>query len=225
MNKLLSFLKSNWQDILKPVTVLLVICIVISASLALTNSVTNQKIASLAEKTQKETMSQLIKADSFNKKVYNQNKGDSFEYFEAVKQDKACGYIFVTSQKGYGGEISVMTAVNTKGKVTRVAILSADEETPGLGQNVKTEGFLSQFKNKLKNIELVKNNADSQNNQINAVTGATISSKAVTKAVNLALERYSLAVKTDTSSDTATPETDSAALENTAQEAETVETQ
>ncbi|MEE1018899.1 MAG: FMN-binding protein, partial [Acutalibacteraceae bacterium] len=79
---------------------------------------------------------------------------------------------------GYGGKIKVMVGIDNGGTVKKVAIISADDETPGLGQNVKTDEFLSRFENV------------SSASGVDAWTGATISSTAVKGAVNEALELY-----------------------------------
>ena len=97
---------------------------------------------------------------------------------------------FTGTAKGYGGDVSVMTAVNTDGTVSGTAILDVSNETPGLGQNAAKEGFYSQFKGLKKGISLLKNGADGEKNEINAVTGATITSAAVTRAVNAALDDF-----------------------------------
>ena len=83
-----------------------------------------------------------------------------------------------------------MTAVDLEGEILAVDILDVTGETPGLGQNAAKEGFYSQFAGKNDKITVVKNGADEDAGEINAVTGATISSKAVTSAVNKALEYY-----------------------------------
>ena len=101
------------------------------------------------------------------------------------------GYIFTTSEKGYGGEVSVMTAIDTDGNIKAVSVLDASNETPGLGQNVTKSGFYSQYSGLSGEISVVKSGADSENNEIDAVTGATISSRAVTAAVNRALQNFS----------------------------------
>ena len=109
--------------------------------------------------------------------------------FVLEKDGKIIGYIFKTSAKGYGGEISVMTAVKPDASVAAVEILDASSETPGLGQNVTKKDFYGEYKDKSHGIVVVKGgNADTTKNEIDAVTGATISSKAVTTAVNQALE-------------------------------------
>lgn len=95
------------------------------------------------------------------------------------------GYCFSLAPKGYGGEVSVMVGVNSDLTVSGVSITS-HSETPGLGANAADKEWLSQFSGKTAGITVVKNSA--QGNQIQAVTSATITSTAVTTAVNSALD-------------------------------------
>ncbi len=187
---MVEFLKKNWSDIFKPVVVLLAICIVIPLALSLTNKITVKRIAELDKKNTTETMNNLISADEFEEKTFGSK--NPFTYYVAKSEEKETGYVFVTSAKGYGGAVSVMTAVNLDGTVKSVAILDASNETPGLGQNVTKESFYSQYEAKKEGIKVLKNGADSEKNEVNAVTGATISSRAVTSAVNEALENYKI---------------------------------
>ena len=187
MAKLVEIIKQNKNDIIKPVAVLLAICIIIPLALSLTNKITKDKIAELDEKNSRETMVDLIEADNFTECEFGENE---FNYYTAVKDGNIIGYIFKTAEKGYGGDVSVMTAVNTDGTVKSVAILDVSNETPGLGQNAAKESFYSQYADKKSGISLVKNGAESDKNEVNAVTGATITSTAVNKAVNTALKQF-----------------------------------
>ena len=187
MAKLVEIIKQNKNDIIKPVAVLLAICIIIPLALSLTNKITKDKIAELDEKNSRETMADLIEADNFTECEFCENE---FNYYTAVKDGNIIGYIFKTAEKGYGGDVSVMTAVNTDGTVKSVAILDVSNETPGLGQNAAKESFYSQYADKKSGISLVKNGAESDKNEVNAVTGATITSTAVNKAVNTALKQF-----------------------------------
>lgn len=184
MADILKFFKNNRDDIFKPVIVLLVICIVIPLALAVTNKITAARIAELDEKNETEAMKRLISAETYEKKELKADD-ETVVYTVASDGEEVRGYIFTVSAKGYGGDVSVMTAVNPDGSVKAVEILDVSNETPGLGQNAAKESFYSQFASKTADIELVKGTATG--NQVNAVTGATITSKAVTKAVNEAL--------------------------------------
>ena len=188
MVKIKEFLVKN-KEILIPTVTLFLICLIITAALGVTNFFTAGRIAALEKKTQDEAMNLLLPAEEYAPIE------DGASYY-AVKDKETIGYIFITVEKGYGGEIKVMTAVGLDGAVKAVTVLSAGDETPGLGQNVTKNAFLDQYKGHFKGIEVVKNNADSSLNQINAVTGATISSRATTRAVNKALEMYENIVNT-----------------------------
>lgn len=172
------------SDILKPVIMLTLICLITSALLAYTNSLTAPVIEALAVQTANETKSVVLSsAESFEE----QKIGDT-EY--SVGKDSSgtvVGYVFTTSAKGYGGDVNVMVGVNAEGKVSGVEILELSE-TPGLGMNAQKPSFLEQFIGKTLGITVNKNTP--ADNEIKALTGATITSKAVTAAVNTALEYY-----------------------------------
>lgn len=97
--------------------------------------------------------------------------------------------VFTTTSKSYGGDLIVMTGVDNDGKVTGIQILSISD-TAGLGMKAQTDSFKSQFKGLVDGIKVAKNSADHDNNEILALTGATITSNAVTTAVNEALANY-----------------------------------
>lgn len=167
-----------------PTVVLLVICVVAALLLAVTNNVTAPKIAEVnAENEAKSRQVVFADAASFGDEFTND---DGIKLVPALDKDgKTIGYVVVTVEKGYGGDINVMTGVDLEGKVTGVNILSMSE-TAGLGANASKESFLKQFIGKISGIEV--NKGTPAENEIKALTGATITSKAVTKAVNAAIE-------------------------------------
>lgn len=191
MNDVLKKIKdtvvSNIDSIIKPTVVMVSICLIITLALSSANMLTEKRIAELSVKQQNETMSVVLAADEHIGETVKID-GKETEYFVAKTDGEILGYIFVTSEKGYGGDVSVMTAVEPDGKIKAVSILNVANETPGLGQNTAKEDFYSQFADLSGGISVVKNGADSSLNEINAVTGATISSRAVTGAVNTALK-------------------------------------
>lgn len=108
------------------------------------------------------------------------------QWFEAEKDGKVIAYVLPSESKGYGGPIKMLVAVTPEGKVIDYNILSSNE-TPGLGDNASKEPFKSQFKGKdVKDLAVVKEPSNKEN--IQAMTGATISSKAVTLAVKDAVD-------------------------------------
>ena len=185
--KIKDFFKSN-SEIFIPTVVMLSICVVVTLALSSTNMLTAGKIAEISEENNKKAMTRLIEADEYHELQAQTSFGD-VTYNAAIKNGDTVGCIFTVNTNGYGGEVSVMTAVNMDGSVAAVEILDASNETPGLGQNVTKADWISQFKGLSNNISVIKGGtANPDNNEINAVTGATISSKAVTAAVNQALD-------------------------------------
>lgn len=179
--------KFSPKEILLPTIVLLVICVVSAALLGGTNILTKDKIASIEAEIKAQAMQKVMaEADSFSDAIVVDEK---LEYSVALDKDgKELGYAFTVSDSGYGGEISVMVGIGTDGKVSKVEVIAADNETPGLGQNIKKSTFLDQFAGKNSKLTVVKGAAG--DNEIQAITSATISSSAVTRTVNSAIEYY-----------------------------------
>ena len=102
----------------------------------------------------------------------------------------ALGYVItVTSHAGYGGDIAFSVGVMADGTLNGYSITSISE-TAGLGMKAKEEKFYSQFAGKNATAyEVVKGSA-SGDNQIEAISGATITSRAVTNGVNAALAYF-----------------------------------
>jgi len=185
VSKFIEAIKKNREDIIKPVGVLLAICIIIPLALSVTNKVTVKKIAELEAANSKKNMQSLIDADNFE-----ECENGEITYYAAINGGKTAAYIFTESSKGYGGDVSVMTAIKPDGTVAGVAILDVSGETPGLGQNAAKESFFSQYIGLKKGVSVLKNGAKAENNEVDAVTGATITSTAVTRAVNKALDDF-----------------------------------
>lgn len=99
------------------------------------------------------------------------------------------GYVFVTSSRGYAGNVVATTGIDTKGQIIMVSATAADD-TPGLGKRVEEKGFLSQFAGLDTKIP-TSVSAGTGTQQIDGISGATISSKAATSAVNQAMRAYS----------------------------------
>ena len=186
-DKIKSFFKAN-GEVITPTAVLAIICVVVTLALSSTNLLTAGKIEALAIETQNKAMAKLIEADEYHELPATTSFGD-ITYNAAIKDGDTVGCIFVTEANGYGGVVSIMTAVDMEGKIIAVEILAAADETPGLGQNVTKEYFYTRFNGMSGDIIAAKaGTAKKENNEIDAVTGATISSKAVTTAVNQALD-------------------------------------
>ena len=101
---------------------------------------------------------------------------------------KALGYIFnITTSKGYGGDIQLTVGIQSDGTVSGYSVLSISE-TAGLGMEADTDSFKSQFAGKkVDKFKYTKSGA-TVDEEIDALSGATITTNAVTNAVDAGLE-------------------------------------
>ena len=178
--------QSKIKEIVIPALSLFIICIVVTALLGLTNAVTAPKIEELAVETQEAaTKEVLADAASFGDAEQTQLSGTTYTYYKGLAADgSVMGYVVETVSKGYGGDISLMVGVGVDGTVQGVSILSINE-TAGLGMNAENPEFLEQFLGKSGTIGVQKNG--SSDTEIQALTGATITSEAMADGVNQAL--------------------------------------
>lgn len=89
------------------------------------------------------------------------------------------GYCVEIASAGFGGDVSLMVGYRADGSILGVQVVS-HSETPGLGARVEEEEYLSQYDN--------KNGTLTLGSEIDAISGATISSRAVINGVNEATE-------------------------------------
>lgn len=175
------------RDMIKPTVSLLVICFVVAFCLALVNSITKDTIIQrAAEDAEQKRKMVLQEAESFEKVDGWQDKDESGlirEAYAAYLGEELLGYVFSASPKGYGGEIKVTVGVSKNNKLSGVQI-GDNNETPGLGTKTADAGFTGQYSDKdiQKEFRIVKSSPQGEND-IQAISGATISSKAVTSAV------------------------------------------
>lgn len=174
------------KAILIPTISLFLICLVVTATLALTNNVTAGKIAYNELLSKNQSMKNVCpEAQSFDELIPDVLYEGKNEGGETV------GYAISTATQGYGGQVKVMTGI-MDGKIIGVDVFYNDDETPGLGKNTSNASFRDQYKGlDVSSDIVVSKDASSGNAQtVDAVTSATISSRAVTKAVNEASKIY-----------------------------------
>jgi len=100
------------------------------------------------------------------------------EYFVARKNNAVIGYIIQSFGKGYSSYIDTLIAVDTDLKVIKISILG-HAETPGLGDEIETDTFKNQFAGKdTEHLKIVKTETV---DYVQAISGATISSRAVSE--------------------------------------------
>ena len=178
--------KLNLKDILIPTIALLVICLVATTLLALTNSVTMEKIALNAVETEKASRMLVLPEGKEYGEVTALDSGITY-CIGTNEAGEEVGYVFTSGAKGYGGTVAVMVGVDMTGTITGVEILS-HAETPGLGANAVKPDFKDRFIGKSGELTVDKTSNEGQN--IQAITAATITSKAVVSAVNAVTAAY-----------------------------------
>ena len=178
------------KDIITAVVALTLICIVVTAALAVTNHFTVDAIAAVNERLLNESLTEIVpSAASFDELTETDlpESPDNYEsaYLAVDSSSQSIGLVVITKIAGYGGDIRVMTGI-ADGQITGVKILAADNETPGLGARISESDYLAQYKDKpAGRLSLSRDGGD-----VDAVTGATISSRALLNAVNSAVETY-----------------------------------
>lgn len=157
--------------------VLLLISAVVAGLLGLTNHITAGRIAAITQEKTAASMQQVLPADSYTELPYTGEDPLVAKIYEAAGQ----GYVVEVTPGGFGGTIDMVVGVSPEGTVTGVAIIDMSE-TSGLGANAQKDSFRSQFAGKSGTLAVSKDGGE-----IDALTGATITSRAVTTGVNSAL--------------------------------------
>lgn len=171
-------------DTLKMGAVLTVICVIAAVALAKVYDITKVRIdrnmVELEEKKKKEIIPQ---AASFEER---QIDGKSI-FTGKDAEGKVIGSIFKIAPRGYAGPINAMIGIDANGKVMAVSITKLDQtETPGLGTKITEPKYRGQFKGKDGDDLKLKKDGGS----IDAITAATISSRAVANGVKDGVEWY-----------------------------------
>ena len=173
--------KLNAKQILVPAMALFLICLAVALLLSFTNELTKAPIEK-QEKLAKENAMQSVCAEAVSFEEVLENEA----YMGFDSKGNIIGYAIEVTVKGYGGDVKIMVGISEDEEITGVEILSRSE-TPGLGANCTNEKFRSMFEKPIpeSGFKVNKDGGD-----IDAITGATITSRAVTNGVNEAIEIY-----------------------------------
>lgn len=175
------------------VVTLAVITLVGSLALGYVFQWTKEPIAKAQMEKQLQAIEAVVKGYDNNPvtekfKVATPDGSDSLEFFPAKVSGELIGMAVKTkSGKGYAGDIWLMVGFNMHGEIQRVAVIE-HKETPGLGSKMTGAKFLDQFLNKNPGSTNLKVKKDG--GSIDAITGATISSRAFSEAVQRAYETF-----------------------------------
>lgn len=190
------------NKILKNTLILTAITVVAGLLLGVVYGVTKEPIARTQENTKQAAFrSVLANADSFETvdgldtdaaaALLKENGYTSDDIAEVAEGKDASGetigyVINVTSHEGYGGDIELSVGILSDGTVKGIEMLSISE-TAGLGMKAKEADFKDQFKDKQVEKFTYTKTGESGDDMIDAISGATITTNAVTNAVDSAL--------------------------------------
>ena len=173
----------TWNDIVKPIVVLVVICLVASAALAGVNQVTAPIIAEQQEAAANAAyLAVLPEADGFEEVT----DFATTNVQSVLKATNGAGWVIKASAKGFGGDVPVVVGFDAGGAIVGIQFME-NSETAGYGQKLvdgSEEGvaFVQQF--------VGMTEAPVVGTNIDAISGATVSSKAAASAVTTAINCF-----------------------------------
>lgn len=172
-------MKKSFNEIIKPVLVLVCICLVVTALLAYINSVTSPIIAKAEQEKTEQAMSEVLAdADGFEK-LEIENLPDRVT--EVYTANNGSGYVFMLTTKGYGGDMKLICGMKSDGTIEQCKTLS-HAETSGLGSKTAEDPYRNQYSGK----------SEDTLSEVDAITGATISSTAYKNAIEDAFKAYDM---------------------------------
>ena len=184
----------------KNILVLFFVALISVAILAVLNQVTMEPIAAAEAQAKQEAYMAVYPADEFKEAAVGDYTSPEPEanvtvnaVLEAYKDGAQVGYVIdATSPNGYGGDVQIAIGITNEGEITDFTVISAASETPGLGAKSTEDEFQDQFAglSALQPVEFSKTGANRDNNEYDAISGATITSTAVKQAVNEAIAVY-----------------------------------
>lgn len=189
------------NKILKNTLIITAITLAAGIGLGLVYEVTKEPIAVAQENAKQDAYREVFAdADSFETVEVDTDAADAAlkeagltsDVIDEVAEAKdgsgeTVGYVITaTSKEGYGGDIQITTGITSDGTVNGISVLSISE-TAGLGMKATEPEFQSQFADKqVEQFQYTKTGA-SEDGEIDALSGATITTNAVTNNVNAAL--------------------------------------
>lgn len=198
------------KKIVKDAMILAAFTIVLGLLLGIVNEITKDPIAKVNYEIEQNAYREVFKdADSFEAvdtfkakdaaKIIAKSEytADEIAAVNAAKDKdgNVLGYVInVISHEGSQADISLSVGIRTDGTLNGYSVTDMNE-TPGLGVLVKEKPFYSQFENKSEESYTVVKSKPTADNEIESVTGATISSRAVTNAVNASLVYFRAALQ------------------------------
>lgn len=184
--------KSNtFQEFISPIIVLVAICFVVTFALAFIYGVTNPIIEKNNAAAAAETRAELLEASEGQFDVYEgqlyEDSANKMTVTECYVATNKSGMVVTAVSNSYGGDLTAMIGLDKDGAITSVKVTEATD-TPGVGSKAQLPDHLKQYEGLKEYTDIqVKKDAN-----VNAVTGASVSSGAVHRTVCAALEQFKM---------------------------------
>ena len=174
------------KETIKLAKYLFIICAVAGVALAVTNYFTGREIKLQKQRVENDALKDVLPiAFCFETK-------DGFPKNGFDEKNNVVGYVLKVVASGYSSQIEALIGIDRDFKITGLKILSQNE-TPGLGSKISEKSFLSQFIGRP--AERVSLRKDDKTGEIDGVTSATISSRAITNAIRNAINEFKKTVR------------------------------
>jgi len=175
--------------IIKPAAVLFLTAVIVMALLGVVHRLTIEPIERQRQRTREAAMKEVLPSTDIFQKIFVETPGSITAVYKGFSGDVLTGIVMELSRRGYSGNIDLMVGISLPDeKISGMRILR-HTETPGLGALAVREDFFRRFDNRPL-IPLGVTRASPLEHEIIAITGATITTRAITEAVNEAIEWY-----------------------------------
>lgn len=173
----------NGKLVAKPAIILLLIAGISAGILGVVDAVTEGPIAEQNALTTKNALTAVFpEGESFDPIEVAEGEDALSAYTAVDAGGNTLGYVVEVGPSGFGGTIDMMVGVDLEGTVTGISILSMSE-SPGLGARATEEWFVNQFPGQVSPVAVTKDGGT-----IEAITSATITSRAVSNGVTAACD-------------------------------------
>jgi len=175
--------------ILKPSITLLLTAVVTVAALSFVHEITLKPIEYQKNKTREAAMREVMPhAESF-KEIQTEMSGSMTAVFEGYTDEILAGYIIQIAPEGYSGKIHIITGISVPDEILLGMRVIRHSETPGLGALAVKANFYQQFNNRAL-VPLGISKAIPSEHEIQVITSSTITTRAITNAINEVMEWY-----------------------------------
>ena len=186
------------ENIIKDTLILFLITVVLVLILSITKVVTQSKIDSTNYANKIKAFNEVcpgyVSSENIEEEVVGASAGYNATLYgeESIlrcknEANEIIGYIVQTTSKGYGGPLNIIVGFDKKGNITGVRFATIPEETPGLGMKATQNKFLDSW------IDHNNDNID----DVDSISGATLTSNAFREAMKLACMFANRAVTLD----------------------------